>query len=184
MSLSYQRIEPSEAKVLADFISGDTWPFMFHSAPSWESVIAHIADGRFFGGGCESYWIRKDESNIGLIEITRLNEVAPQFTFRLRTENRDQGLGRPVLEWLTAYIFEKYPFKRRIEAKTREDHVAMRKVLASCGYVKEAYYRKTTPIDDGEFRASIGYGILREDWQSKGVTSVKWSDDAFFPHDL
>ena len=175
--LKFRKITADEGKPLAEFLSGDTWPFLFHARPTWEAVIAWISEGRFFGPGEEAYWVLRGDELVGLIELTRLNEQTPHFTMRLRTPFRRRGLGRPMLEWLTAYVFETFPHKQRIEARTREDNVAMRKLFNKCGYVKEAYYRQTTPVEDGGRLSSVGYGILRDDWASKKVTRIEWVTD-------
>jgi RimJ/RimL family protein N-acetyltransferase len=102
---------------------------------------------------------------------------------RLKTNFRGKKLGQPILNWITRYVFENYPDKRRIEGQTREDNVAMRKLFNKCGYIKEAYYRMASPTENGERVASIAYGILREDWLSGKTTSVKWKADSFFDGD-
>jgi len=120
---------------------------------------------------------------IGLIEIYGLEDLAPMFPVRLNSEHRSRGLGKPILDWLTEYIFTNFPDKRRIEAQTREDNIQMRKLFNKCGYIKEAYYRMASPTEKGERVASIAYGILREDWEQGKTTPVQWSTDSFFSGD-
>lgn len=66
----------------------------------------------------------------------------PLFDLRIATDHRKQGIGMAALRFLTAYVFDNYPNKHRIEGTTRVDNVAMRLAFASVGYVKEAHYRQ------------------------------------------
>jgi hypothetical protein len=50
----------------------------------------------------------------------------------------------------------------------------MRAVLRANGFAKEAHYREAWPAADGTLHDSIGYAILRRDWQSRSVTPVNW----------
>jgi hypothetical protein len=52
----------------------------------------------------------------------------------------------------------------------------MRRALLASGFVKEAHYRRAWPSDCGR-HDSIGYAILRTDWESGTTTSVKWEDE-------
>lgn len=50
----------------------------------------------------------------------------------------------------------------------------MRKVLEKCGFVKEAHYRQSWPDKNGNKIDTVGYGILRKDWESGEKTTVYW----------
>jgi RimJ/RimL family protein N-acetyltransferase len=184
MEVKFTKIDKSHVNELADWLSSDTWPYFLGNAPTKEEVLKRIEDGAFFGDGELNFWIlNEQEKPIGLIELYQLDDLAPMFSVRLKTNFRQKGLGQPILNWITRYIFENYPDKRRIEGQTREDNVAMRKLFNKCGYIKEAYYRMASPTENGERVASIAYGILREDWLSGKTTSVKWKSDSFFDGD-
>lgn len=184
MDLKFSKIEKTDAAALATWLSSDTWPFFINMNSSKESIIAKIEEGSFFGEGDLNFWILSaNDEPVGLIELYQLDDFAPMFSIRFKTQFRGQGLGKPALDWLTKFIFENYPDKRRIEGQTREDNVAMRKVFNKCGYLKEAYYRMASPTENGERVASIGYGILREDWLSGKATPVQWRTDSFFAAD-
>jgi RimJ/RimL family protein N-acetyltransferase len=184
MQLLFQRIDRAEAERLADWLSSDRWPFFMNPTPTRENILKRIDDGQFLGEGEEDYWIVDAAGDrIGLIELYDLFELAPMFNIRLRAAYRGRSLGPLAVRWLTRHVFENFPDKRRIEAQTREDNVAMRKVFNKCGYIKEAYYRQGSPTEGGGFVASVGYGILREDWLSGKVTSVAWIADDFFSGD-
>lgn len=184
MKVKFRKIEPSDSESLASWLSGDSWPYFLGATPTKDEVLKRIADGAFFGGGELNFWIYDSgEAPIGLIELYQLDDLAPMFSIRFKSDYRGKGFGKPTLDWLTKYIFENYPDKRRIEGQTREDNIAMRKVFNRCGYVKEAYYRFASPTETGARVASIGYGILREDWQSGVVTPASWATDSFFSDD-
>lgn len=184
MELQYRQIEKTEAASLAAWLARERWPFFLGERPTEEEVLKRVREGDFFGDGELNFWVLgPDEEPLGLIEIYQLDDLAPMFSVRLREKFRGQGLGRSVLEWLTRFIFENYPDKRRIEAQTREDNIPMRKLFNRCGYVKEAYYRQASPTETGSRVASITYGILREDWQSGHLTPVPWTRDSFFSED-
>jgi RimJ/RimL family protein N-acetyltransferase len=77
----------------------------------------------------------------------------------------------PVVRALTAHVFGAHPHVTRVEAQTRDDNRAMRRVLVRAGFVKEAHYR------DGP-RASVGYAILRRDHETGTTTPVPDDDEA------
>jgi RimJ/RimL family protein N-acetyltransferase len=152
--------------------------------PTKAEVLKRVEGGSFFGEGDLNFWIQLSNSEpIGLIEIYQLDDLAPMFSIRFKSDFRGKGFGKPTLDWLTRYVFENYPEIRRIEGQTREDNLPMRKVFNRCGYLKEAYYRMASPTEDGGRVASIAYGILREDWISNKITPVQWEKDLFFSGD-
>lgn len=184
MELKFIKIEKADALDLATWLSSDSWPFFLEVTPTKEEVLKRIDDGAFFGEGELNFWIIDQQGlRIGLIEIYQLDDLAPMFSIRLRSNMRGKGLGQSILNWLTAFVFENFPDKRRIEGQTREDNITMRKLFSKCGFVKEAYYRMASPTESGDRVASIAYGILREDWLTQKVTPVSWKVDRFFDGD-
>lgn len=155
MSLAFQHFDPSGSGDLASFLSSEEWPFHAGAPLTYEEAVERIEQGEFSGPGDRTYWIRTGEAAIGLIAL------------------HDVGDGTP--------LFAEFPELRRIEATTRSDNVAMRRVLARCGYVKEAHYRQDWPEPgDGDVERrldSIGYAILRSDWTSGTRTEVQWEDE-------
>ncbi len=53
----------------------------------------------------------------------------------------------------------------------------MRQTVRRCGYVKEAHWRQAWPGRDGTLYDSIGYAILRTDWQAGTITRPDWDDE-------
>jgi RimJ/RimL family protein N-acetyltransferase len=70
------------------------------------------------------------------------------------------------------------PKVNRFEGQTREDNVAMRRIFLRCGWVKEAHYRESWPVDDGRAIASVAYAVLRRDWETGSTTTFDWEDFA------
>lgn len=59
---------------------------------------------------------------------------------------------------------------------TRADNHAMRRVFTKSGYVKECHYRDAWPAGDRVYD-SVGYAILRRDWETGTTTPVNWADE-------
>lgn len=66
------------------------------------------------------------------------------------------------------------PRSPRRKAQTRIDNAAMRRVLERSGFVKEAHYRLGWPVEGRAASDSIGYALLRGDWESGTTTPVPW----------
>lgn len=188
MDLQFVPIGDSEAETdaLAEFLSGDEWPFHGNSRPSRETAQGWLAAGSFTGSGVRSFWIRVADADAtsrarlslaemaaGIVTLRDLADPPPVFDLRLRSAYRGRGFGSAALRWLTDYLFTEFPEFRRIEGHTRRDNLAMQHVLERCGYVREAHYRQAWPGSDGSVHDAFGYAILRQDWLSGGITPVE-----------
>lgn len=171
MDLIYKKVLIEEANDLARWLTSDSWPTFTGSYKDEKELLKIIKEGSYIGEEEESFWIIQNEKKVGLIEIYDLNELAPMFSIRIKTEKRRAGIGRNALIWLCDYFFNHYSDKRRLEAQTREDNIPMRKLLSECFFAQEAYYRKAWPHGDDRL-ASVAYGLLREDWINKEITPV------------
>jgi RimJ/RimL family protein N-acetyltransferase len=120
-------------------------------------------------------------ATVGFVRLDDLNDPTPMFDLRLRRRARGHGLGTATVGWLTTYLFDELPDIHRIEATTRRDNHAMRRVLRRCGYVKESHYRQAWPSSDGTRHDSIGYAVLRSDWTSGTRTEPEWDDETPLP---
>ncbi|MCZ3389404.1 MAG: GNAT family N-acetyltransferase [Actinomycetia bacterium] len=176
MELTYPLFDLAEAQTLAEFLASEDWHF--HAGPHQTLASAHarIASGEFDGDHDRTHWIVRDDERVGMIHIEDLGDGNPLFDLRLRAGHRGRGLGTAAVTWLTAAVFGEFPDLNRIEATTRQDNVAMRRVLVKCGFVKEARYRQEWPSEGGTRYDSIGYGILRSDWGMGVTTAVNWED--------
>lgn len=172
---------PKDQNDLIAFLSSQDWPFHINKRLSVDRVNAMIEEGVFDGSNHQSFWIRNENSiRIGFIRIFDLDDVEdgyPLFDLRIAAKFRGLGVGKTAVQWLTRYLFDKYPGLERIAASTRADNFAMRKTLRSCLYVKEAHYRKDWSSQEGALLDTVKYGILREDWLSEKITPVNWNDE-------
>lgn len=180
MDIKISEFEVSEKDRLIEFLSSGLWPF--HSTPkiSKEKLEKQFSDGYFNGEGNRTFLILdSDKIIIGVVRLFDLGEgkdddETPLFDIKIKEELRGKGIGKQALIWLTDLVFLNYPNKRRFEATTRIDNIAMRKVFEHCGFVKEAHYRQAWPDKDGKRFDCTGYAILREDWLNKTNTPVKF----------
>ena len=101
----------------------------------------------------------------------------PLFDLRIRGSERGNGLGKEALNWLTKYMFTKWPNLDRIAGTTRVDNSPMRMTFSACVYVKEGHYRKDWGSSTGASYDTVKYGILREDWETGRTTPVNWNDE-------
>lgn len=92
---------------------------------------------------------------------------------------RGLGYGLKAVNWIINYIFSILEVKIRIEAYTRIDNPAMRKVLFNCNFQKEGYLRRSWENNDGTVVDSLVYGIIREDWEQGKKTPISIDDVEF-----
>ncbi|MEO8105745.1 MAG: GNAT family protein [Actinomycetes bacterium] len=170
--------DPEDAAALAAFWCSNVWPFHVKSHPDRTEVEALIDSGSLDGPSDRTYWISHSGERVGFVHIEDLHpdDGDPLFDLRIHGPHRGKGIGRSAVNWLTSTVFTEHSHASRIEAQTRQDNLAMRRVLTGCGYVKEAHYRRAWPDSDGTLHDGIGYAILRDDWVSGRSTPVDWSD--------
>jgi RimJ/RimL family protein N-acetyltransferase len=172
----------TDAEALADFLLAEPWPFHAGSGLTREVVLRRVAEGFYTGTDNRTFWIHGDDGGrIGYLRVFDLGGAddpgAPLFDIRVAAVHRGRGAAREAVRWLVGMIFTSYPAKSRIEATTREDNIAMRRVLRRCGFVKEAHYRRAWRVDGASALDALGYGILRSDWEEGITTPVRWDDE-------
>ena len=183
MSVKLARVDPHGRDVddLIDFFTTEEFPF--HAGPSgWseETVRERIANGYFVDEENETFWIVHSElGKIGLVRLEDLRDETPMFDLRLAGRFRGRGLGIEVLEAIAAHIFSNTP-AIRLEGQTREDNHAMRSVFDRAGWTKEAHYRRSWPVAGGDPLDSVGYAVLREEWETGVVNELHWHDRRHF----
>lgn len=178
MQVTFQQLMPEETDALIDLIASDTWEYFVYANPTHEIVRQWIAKGWYSGEDNQIWWIvGAGGERTGIVRIHDLLDGTPQLDFRIRAAYRGQGIGTQALRWATEHIFTTLPEVLRIEGQTRQDNLAMRKTFRRCGYVKETHYRSAWPTLDGARFDTIGYAILRQDWQSGTTTAVAWDDE-------
>ncbi|QGN35372.1 GNAT family N-acetyltransferase [Microlunatus sp. Gsoil 973] len=179
--ITFAQVDPGpDADRIVGFLIGNEFPY--HGRTSWseEQARQSITDGRFGSDDHLGFWIDVDRRQVGLVVLDDLGDIKaggnPVFDLRLAEEFRGRGLGTPILRQVTALAFDRFPTTNRLEGQTREDNIAMRKVMLRSGFVKEAHYRDAWPIEGGGPMASVAYAILRRDWASGTTTVVVWDD--------
>ena len=151
-----RKFEAGEAEALADFLAGEPWPFHATGTVEREDVLKRVKAGYYD----ETYWIEADGERAGIVRLFDLDDATPMFDLRISAKHRG-----------TDRLFGEFAHVERIEGTTRQDNAAMRRVFRRCGYVKEAHYRKAWPDEAGRRHDSVGYAIIRRDWQT-GDTPV------------
>ncbi|CAM2894759.1 GNAT family protein [Saccharomonospora xinjiangensis] len=179
-SIELRRFERSQAGDLADFLSGEMWPY--HSVPRLTvgCVLRQVADSYYDNSSTRTLWVTAGERRVGVVRLFDLDDDTPLFDLRITENDRHRGIGTRALRALTAYLFTELPAITRVEATTRHDNVAMRRALRRCGYVKEAHHRNAWPCDAGTPLDAVGYAILRGDWAGGTVTAVDFDDEDGF----
>ncbi|OIH96725.1 GNAT family N-acetyltransferase [Curtobacterium sp. MCBA15_001] len=168
--------DPSHRAVILEFLTTNRFPFHVASAPDREAVQQRIDDGAFSSPEHAVLRVDIDGSLVGIVVLDDLDDDAPMIDVRLSERSRGRGIGTTLVRALADHVFAASPDVTRIEAQTRDDNVAMRKALLRNGWVQEAQYRRTWPVDGQASRDSVAYGILREDHLS-GTTTPFSSDD-------
>lgn len=179
-TVSLRLLAPRDAdrEELLVFLTSNSFPFHVTARRSRDEVAAAIDDGAFDGTGTQTFWLEHvDLGRIGLLRLEDLEDPTPLLDLRLAEAFRGRGLGAEALRAATRHVFEHWPEVTRFEGQTREDNLAMRRTFLRCGWVKEAHYRESWPVDDGAPLGSAAYAILRRDWASGTTTPVPWEDE-------
>lgn len=110
-----------------------------------------------------------------MIVFEEFTDGTPLIDLRIAEPYRGRGIGTAALRAATTANFAAHPDLIRIEGNTRSDNTAMRLVFDRAGYVKESHFREAWPVAEGTPMDSIGYAILRRDWESGTTTPVDWA---------
>lgn len=179
MTITLTRTDPQGAdrEALVAFHTSAHFPFHVRTRPTRADLDRAVDGGAFRDDEHDSWWLDDDRlGRVGLVVLEDLQDPAPLLDLRLTPAFRGRGLGAPALRAVTDHVFRTMPDVTRFEGQTREDNTAMRRVFLRTGWVQEAYYRESWPVEDGEPLASVAYGVLRRDWETGGVTPVPWGD--------
>jgi RimJ/RimL family protein N-acetyltransferase len=175
--IEFHRFTAADTDALASFLSAEEWPFHSATRVTPDDVRRRAASDYYDGPTTRTFWITADGSPVGIVRLFDLDST-PLFDLRLRAASRGQGIGSHTVAWLTTYLFTELPHLNRIEATTRHDNHAMRHILRTRGYAKEAHYRQSWPAPDGTLHDTVGYAILRHDWQTNTVTKPNLTDES------
>lgn len=168
-AMEFTEVQRHEADAVAAFMTAEEWPFHTDPRPDAATVRDRAAAGAYD----DAFWIADDTGRLGLLRLLDLDDGTPLFDLRVRAAARGRGVGTTAVRWLTAHVFTNHATDR-IEGTTRQDNHAMRHVFAKTGWVKEAHYRDAWPGPE-RLHDSVGYAILRGDWESGTSTPVDWS---------
>lgn len=172
---SVRRGEAAEA--LADFLCADAWPFHAGGRPTRAQVLDRVASGYYDDEATETFLFSDGRDVVASLRLTDLLDDTAMADVRVAGPRRSRGVGTDVLRWATGHAFATREQVHRIEATTRHDNLAMRRVLRRCGYVKESHYRASWPDGEGRLLDAVGYAILRGDWRTGTTTEVRWEDE-------
>lgn len=166
----------AERAALVAFLTADEWPFHGRRRVTEAQAAEAIDEGHYGGEASRAFFIVRDGARVGLVTLRELDDPTPVFDLRVRAAARGQGLGRAAVRWLAEHVFTRTD-KLRLEAHTRADNAAMRRVLRACGWVKEAHHREAWPDLDGRWHDAVCYCVLKRDWERGAATPVRWDDD-------
>ncbi len=156
-------------------LHADPWETFALPSPDRAGLQRQLDEGAYVSDGDEGWWICDDEERVGVLRITDLaTDWDPQLAIRLLPAARGRGLGRAGTVHATERVFSR-PRHHRFEAQTRVDNTPMRQVFVSLGWVLEACYRQAWPRRDGTRVDSVGYALLRCDWEQGTRTTIDWT---------
>src|SRR5262245_10952607 len=166
VELGFEPFIEDDAGALAAWLSSEPWPFHGLRQEWTEAdVEAAVADGEFTGVN-RSFWVRTGDQRAGLLRFRYLDEASPDVDLRVLTRFRGLGIGTGMLEWAPAHLFTRTD-RHRLAGETRIDNAAMRRVFDRCGWTQEAHYRLSWPDGGGGWIDSVGYAILRDEWEAR-----------------
>ena len=174
--VTFEPFLAEDAEELVALLSGSRWPFQRTDSPTPDQCRKWIAEGVFSGDEQELHWVvAPGGERVGALHLEELGDPTATTDFRIRTDMRGRGYGRAMARFAADRVFSAYPHVVRVEAETRVDNAAMRRVLqTSPGWVLEAYHRRAWRDFTGKYHDSVGYAILRDDWATGTETRVPW----------
>lgn len=182
MKIILKEYQKEDKEEIIKILINNVWTYQTKEILKEKDCEALFQKDYFTGQEIKTFIILNKESGkaLGFVRIFDLGDDyesmdIPLFDIRITREYRGQGIGKLAVNDIVSYIYTKYPNKNRIEATTRIDNKAMRKVLLDCGFVKEAHYRKSWEAKGGKMYDTIGYGILKDDWTTGLITTIDWA---------
>jgi RimJ/RimL family protein N-acetyltransferase len=175
--LEFIEYSPALKNDLIQILTGSRWEFHSKPVSTAEGIEKNLATGYFFGETARTFLIKQNSSTAGYIRIFDLeDDGSPLFDIRIAEAHRGKGTGKEAVKWITDFVFSNYPSKNRLEATTRADNSAMRKVLEACGFQKESHYRQAWPDEHGKLYDCVGYSILQSEWKTGTFRPVIFND--------
>lgn len=181
MSISLVSLDPTgvDREALIAFLTENAFPFHVRQRVTREQVAEAIDEGGYHDAEHRTFWLQaEDDQRVGIVRLEDLEDPTPLFDLRLDESVRGRGVGGEAMRAITDFVFTTLPDVGRFEGQTREDNIAMRRILLRQGWLKEAHYRESWPVEGGEPLASVAYAILRRDWERGEITDFVWEDVA------
>jgi RimJ/RimL family protein N-acetyltransferase len=144
---------PEDLQSLQNLLISNTWEFFLDTTIDKETVEKY-RDEKYFDNQTTKTLVYLDDD--GTI----------QGYIRFYEKCRGKGIGKALIHAGLKYIFVHFN-TRRIEASTRVDNIPMQKLFEASGFTHEATYRKAWENrQTGEYVDSLGYAILREEFEA------------------
>jgi RimJ/RimL family protein N-acetyltransferase len=156
----------ADSDALVEFLTAHEFPFHLRTTWTREQALEAIASGRFGGEDASGFWIVEDDERVGVAVLSEITDPTPLIDVRLAEQARGRGLGTTAVAALTEVAFSR-GFDR-VEAQTRDDNLAMRRLLTRLGFTREARYRRGWDAEHD----SLGYAVLRAEWPVPGADAV------------
>lgn len=99
---------------------------------------------------------------IGAISLKNADWRRPELSYWLIPEVHGEGYGKESVSLVIEYVFRVYATPA-VGAKVYDFNDASRGLLESLGFTEEGRIRRDRFIN-GEYRDSVQYGLLREEW--------------------
>ena len=148
----YPKASPAEIEqIIEDIearIESDGWP-----EPRTRLIIADVQTDELLGV-VSRYWISR-ETHWAALGIVIYD---PAYW--------GQGVGYEALGMWMDYLLDHFPDWVRLDLRTWSGNHGMIRLAEKLGYRQEACFRKAR-IVDGVHYASLGFGILREEWRTR-----------------
>ena len=145
---------PTPAEELPEVISRWAKRIALNDYPTPRMTLAIVDAADNIIGQVNRYWISQ-ETNWAAIGISIWN-----------TELWSKGYGYEALGFWCQYLFDSEPKFVRLDARTWSGNHGMMKLAEKLGFQQEAVFRKAR-IVGGEYYDGLGFGILREEWQTR-----------------
>jgi RimJ/RimL family protein N-acetyltransferase len=166
VELDFEAFVDNDVRALASWLTSEPWPFHGLRQEWTESdVEGAVAAGEFTGSN-RSFWVCTGHERAGLLRFRYLDEASPDVDLRVLTRFRGRGIGTAMLEWAPEHIFSQTD-TQRLSGETRIDNAPMRRIFERCAWTQEAHYRMSWPDGKGGWIDSVGYAILRNEWEAR-----------------
>ncbi|MFB6126021.1 MAG: GNAT family N-acetyltransferase [Halolamina sp.] len=106
-----------------------------------------------------------DVDRLGAVSLSGLTWRRPELAYWLVPAFHGEGYGREAVALAVEFAFTTEPTPA-VEAGAYAANDASRGLLESLGFVEEGRLRKQRFVD-GQYRDSVMYGLLREEWDGE-----------------